>query len=274
MRNYLKVMPLEVTVILTVLMSLLITPAFAAETRAVKIFPADSTPYGRSYGEWMAAWQQWATSIPATSHPLFDTAPADKGQSGPVFFLGGKFCPIDSECHTDSVVRKITVPPGKALFFPIMDAEYSTVETGGGSMDGPNAIADINGLRQAAEQAVNIYTNLSLEVDGVKVRNLEAFRVQSSAFEFYLPEDDIFTAIGEGSFTPGYYFPGVDDGYYVMLEPLAAGKEHIIRFHGEAPIWSWVLDVTYRITVDKAAAGVTLPKGRLRGSPPRPLPQS
>lgn len=273
MRNYFKVMPVALTVILTVLISLLVTPAFAESRPVVKIFPADSTPYGRSYGEWMAAWQQWATSIPATSHPLFDTGPADTGQSGPVFFLGGKFCPIDTECSTQNVTRKITIPPGKALFFPIMDAEYSTVETGGGSMDGPNAIPDINGLRQAAGQTVNNYTNLSLEVDGVKVTNLESFRVQSPAFSFYLPENDIFTAVGEGTFTPGYYFPGVDDGYYVMLQPLSAGKEHIIHFHGEAPVWNWVLDVTYRVTVDKAAPNV-VPKGRLRGSPPKPLPHS
>lgn len=226
---------------------LLVPPSFAE----VKIFPVDSAPYGRTYGEWMAAWQQWATSIPATSHPLFDTGPASTGQSGPVFFLGGKFCALFTPCGTDNVVRNITVPAGKALFFPIVDAEVSTVETGGGDATSTNAIKDINGLRQVAAQYAEGYTNLALEVDGHPVQNIAAYRVQSYAFGFYLPANDIFTAMGEGTFSPGYYFPGVDDGFYVMLKPLAPGKTHTIHFHAEAPAWSWVLDITYNVTIQQ-----------------------
>lgn len=243
MKQVMKVSLVFITIALS--LTLLVTTSFAE----VRIFPPDSAPYGRTYSEWMAAWQQWVTSIPATSHPLFDTGPADTGQSGPVFFLGGKFCAFNAtDCGTNNVVRNITVPAGKAFFFPIVDAEVSTVETGGGDPNGANAIKDINALRQLAAQYTDGYTNLALEVDGHAVQDIQSFRVQSTAFEYYLPANDIFTAIGEGTFTPGNYFPGVDDGYYVMLKPLAPGK-HTIHFHAYAALWTWTLDVTYNVTI-------------------------
>ena len=220
---------------------------------AVNIFPTTSAPYGRTYGDWTAAWQQWATSMPYTRHPLFDSADPSTGQSGPVWFLGGKFCALGETCGSNQVVRKITIPAGTALFFPIFDVEVSAVEMGGG--DANNAsIKDINGLRQAAESWSEMALNLALEVDGMDVPHIQRrFHVQSNAFGFYLPKDDIFTAVGEGVFTEGYYFPGVDDGYYVMLEPLTPGRSHTIHFHAEYPgsPANWVLDVTYHVQVQR-----------------------
>lgn len=243
-------------VVFALSMILLVSASFAQVPS--NIFPTDSAPYGRTYAEWMASWQQWATSIPAATHPLFDNGPANTGQSGPVFFLGGKFCATYSpNCGTDNVVRNITIPLGKAVFFPIIDVEVSTVESGSGDPNNPDAVKDINVLRQAAAQFADIYSKISLEIDGFKVPNIQQFRVQSTAFGFYLPPDDIFTAIGEGTFSPGFYFPGVDDGYYVMLKPLTPGK-HTIHFHGEGQVWNWVLDVTYNVTVKKETA--TLPR--------------
>src|SRR3989442_2200795 len=47
---------------------------------------------------------------------------------------------------------------------------------------------------------------------------------------------------------PGTYFPAVDEGYYVMLTPLAVG-EHRLRIREENPSINLVLDVTYHLTV-------------------------
>ena len=125
------------------------------------------------------------------------------------------------------------------------------MEAGGGDVTKANP-ADINGLRQAVEQATNVGTNISLQVDGVSVPNLTRdFRVQSTAFGFYLPKGDIFTALGEGTFSPGYYFPGVDDGYYVMLAPLSPGRQHTVHFHAEEPAYNFILDVTYFVNVQR-----------------------
>ena len=218
---------------------------------AATTVPTTSVAYGRTYGDWMAAWQQWATSMPSTQHPLFDTAEPSTGQSGPVWFLGGKFCALGETCGTNQVVREITIPADTALFFPIFDVEVSAVEMGGGDANKATP-KDINGLRQLAESWALMAFNLSLEVDGVYVPHVQKrFHVQSSAFGFYLPNDNLFTAVGEGTFAEGYYFPGVDDGYYVMLEPLAPGRSHTIHFHAEYPGSpdNWVLDVTYHVRV-------------------------
>ena len=47
----------------------------------VKIFDRDSVVYGRTYGDWNAAWQQWADSISTANHPLFDNGDCSLGQS-------------------------------------------------------------------------------------------------------------------------------------------------------------------------------------------------
>src|SRR5262249_33125691 len=59
------------------------------------VLPPSSNPYGRSYGEWGAAWWQWALSLPLSESPLNDPTGAHiaAGQSGPVWFLSGTFCP-------------------------------------------------------------------------------------------------------------------------------------------------------------------------------------
>jgi hypothetical protein len=68
-------------------------------------------------------------------------------------------------------------------------------------------------------------------VDGENIRDVkERFRMQSPDYGFTLPADNFFTAIGEGPFEAGTYFPAVDDGFYVMLAPWPIGR-HTIHFH-------------------------------------------
>jgi hypothetical protein len=47
---------------------------------------------------------------------------------------------------------------------------------------------------------------------------------------------------------PGTYFPSVDDGYYVMIKPLAPGS-HTLHFHGTVAAFGFALDITYHLTV-------------------------
>ena len=87
------------------------------------VLPSDSKPYGHSYGEWGAMWWQWALSIPVSENPLFDETGefAGVGQSGPVFFLAGVFN------VSGTAERTITVPRGKALFFPLLNTAADNV---------------------------------------------------------------------------------------------------------------------------------------------------
>src|SRR5215831_14576474 len=79
-----------------------------------------------------ARWQQWAWEAPASESPLTDQT----GQfgtvnqpNGPVWFLAGN--------TGGSTVRAVTIPSGKALFFPIanvFDVEAGTAVGSGGKV--------------------------------------------------------------------------------------------------------------------------------------------
>lgn len=209
-----------------------------------KIFDRDSVVYGRTYSEWNAAWQQWADSIPTAIHPLFDNSDCGTGQTGPVWFLGRKFVAVGSTGTFDNVVRDCDVPEGKALYVAIFNAEDSILEETRPSFTRPIQISDLRGTTAVEMDGI---TDLAMQVDGEDIPHIkERFRVQSSVFGFTLPDDNFFTAIGEGPFKGGTYFPAVDDGYYVMVAPLTIGH-HTIHFHGAGG--PDVLDVTYHISV-------------------------
>jgi hypothetical protein len=106
-------------------------------------------------------------------------------------------------------------------------------------------------LRALAASNIDGAINFSFDIDGAKIPHLKKdFRVQSPAFVFTLPDDNLFNAVGEGPYLGGSYFPGLDDGVYVMLAPLSGGP-HKIHFHGYMPAFNFTLDITYNLNVAK-----------------------
>jgi hypothetical protein len=232
-----------VVVAIVMTLAVLAVPSVMAQSAGPKVIPPNSVTFGRTYSEWSAGWWQWALSIPSANHPLFDKGDCSVGQSGPVWFLGGKFCANnDPNCGTNNVVRSCNVPAGKALYIAVLNAENSALE-----LKDPKAqIADIRAGNAAAMDGAS---NFSFEIDGAAIPHLkDRFRVQSTATVFTIPDDNLFTAIGEGNFTGGAYFPVMDDGVYVMLSPLPAGP-HQIHFHAGFPAFAFTLDITYNIDV-------------------------
>ena len=197
--------------------------------------------YGRSYGQWSAEFWKWAFSLPVDHHPLFDTADCSYGQSGKVWFLGASFSP--SVTTGGDVIafatRDCTVPAKTALFFPIANAEASTMEGNG------ETLAE---LSAAAKGFQDLATNMSCEIDGVPVKDLDSYRVQSPPYVFGpLPENNIPQAWGLG--TPaGTTSLSVADGVHLLLPPLSVGK-HTLHFHAEVPEFHFYLDITYNLTV-------------------------
>src|SRR5262245_48014964 len=92
--------------------------SLTARTSA-QIVPYDAT----LYGSLAAAWQQYVMSLPLQANPTTDLSGVHAlvGQSGPVYFLTG--APT-----TEPVTRRVTLPAGKFLFFPLVTVECSTVE--------------------------------------------------------------------------------------------------------------------------------------------------
>ena len=212
------------------------TPALAQrdgennDHKRVKVFPPQSHPYGKSYGQWSAEWWKWALSLPVDQNPFYDVSGCQNGangQSGPVWFLTGVIA------ESGVAVRDCTVPGGKALFFPVINTECSTLE--------PPPFHGNNEAELRACAANFNVVNLAAEVDGVAVKNLDDYRVFSPLFTFTVPDNNpLGVPAGTGQ--------AVGNGFYLMLAPLSPGH-HTIHFGGTYPDFNFTLSITYHLTV-------------------------
>ncbi len=213
-----------------------------------KVLPPNSTPFGKTYGEWAGAWWQWALSFPLATSPVFDAtgAYAAMGQSGPVWFLAGSY--------GETAERWCVVPAGKALFFPILNIfnDYPCPDPNFQPAPG-QTLEDF--LTQGAHWYLDHAIALGAEVDGVSLRDLENYRAFSRMF--YVSMDPSLIVWDPCCIGPTLQ-PGVAEGYWVMLAPLPPG-DHTIHFTGtwlftlEADGFDWLftLDVTYHLSVWK-----------------------
>lgn len=219
-------------VLLIALLGAMATSALAERNANPGIVAPNKKAYGKTYGQWAAAWQQWAFGVPAAQSPFLDEtgASAAAGQSGPVWFLAGNF--------GGETERDITVPPGRSLFFPVVNSFFIRTE--------PTEPTDINGIRAILQGFLP--TSYSCEIDGRSVVDLEDYYTESPLFNETLFADNLF------GLDPGVYGPAMSIGYYLMVKPLRPGK-HTIHFSGflagDIPEHDFSLDVTYNITVGR-----------------------
>jgi hypothetical protein len=239
MRNNLKHFRNVITMV-GIVVGLAIAPgsgAFADDDGQADIVSPEENVLGLSYGDWSAAWWQYVLSVPAGINPVLDTtgASCDVEQSAsPVFFLAGA-------ATTEPVTRTCTIPAGKALFFPIINVECSTVEPP------PFFGSNPQELRECAARLINGVDadTLTVLVDGKEVQDLGDFRAQSPFFDFILPPDNF---LGLAGVTSG---SAVSDGFWLMLKPLSPGN-HVIHFEGafvSGPGAGFSQNVTYNLTV-------------------------
>ena len=230
-----------VIAVLVIVLGLLVlaVPSAKAGDDGPNVIDRDAVAYGRTYGEWMAAWNQWSYSLPVTTHPLFTDGDCTVGQSGPVWFLGGAFVAPSTR------VRHCNVPSGKALFFPVVDWEDSTLEESVAENPGNPAYQQIVALRSFVESGLTGVTGQYCEIDHKPIPHLvQRFRVQSIVFGFTIPADNFLNHVYGTTFEAGTYFPAVDDGWDVMLAPLPPG-DHVLHFGSN---WN---DITYYLHVTK-----------------------
>jgi hypothetical protein len=211
------------------------------------VFPREATPYGQSYEEWAAAWWQWLYAIPKSVNPQLGS-PCDVDQSGQVFFLAANY--------GGATTRSCTLPAGKAIFFPLLNAfDYSCPEQAVGS-EACAALSSEEDLHEFTEWLLDHDTTRSLEIDGVAVEGLDDYRVHTATFYTTAPEDGLeplHSCIGPirenvCGVPVGSPRNNVSDGYWVMLRPLPPG-EHQIHFAAGVPEFQFSLDITYNITV-------------------------
>jgi hypothetical protein len=207
------------------------------------VLPPNAPAFGKSYGAWSAAWWQYVLGQPASANPLTDPTGAlcSVGQSGPVFFLVGTF-------GSGAVSRdECTVPAGKALFFPLVNA--FDVHVPGDGLDTPELVWD--------DLHVNLgfrIFELHASIDGIPVRSLDPVDTPyracagpvagcATSFSLTLPADNFFGV------PAGIYAPAVADGVYLLLRPLAPGS-HTITFGGRGFLTGeFSQEITYHLTV-------------------------
>jgi hypothetical protein len=141
-----------------------------------------------------------------------------------------------------------TVPTGTALFFPIINAECSSLP---GDNSGDTTEAGLRGCANSLANLIDTAT-LSASLDGVPLTGLSLYRVQSPLFAIGPlpgPADNNLGFFFTGNPTPaGTTGTSVSDGFYLMLVPLSPGR-HTLHFHGEIPTFGFVVDMTYDLTV-------------------------
>jgi hypothetical protein len=234
--------------VLFLIMATAAFPSYADNSQSA-VFPRDAVVYGNTYGNWSAAWRQWADAMPAKKHPLFDTADCSEGQSGPVWFLGGRFCSDQlKNCNSAPAIRTCTVPAGKALYFPVVNSACLDGEAKNNLCI--TAKPFITEIKQVINDQINQTTDLQVTLDNVTVKNdylKTNFRVQSPVYSTVLPDGNFYQALGEPVITPGTYL-GMDDGVYLMLAPLSKGT-HKLNIKGYFPQWDFRLDFNYKLII-------------------------
>jgi hypothetical protein len=205
--------------------------AFSAGNTNPGIVPSNAKPYGMTYGEWSAKWWQWNLSLPVDQNPSYDEGGScsngANGQLGPVWFLTGV------NVSSGTAVRNCIIPAGKALFFPIINTECSTLE------EPPFYGSNEEELRDCAK-SFNV-SDVYAEIDGIAVQNLDNYLVESPLYTFAVPPNNIWgLPAGTGQ--------SVSNGYFLMHTPLSIG-EHTIHFGGTYIEYGFTLDITYHLTV-------------------------
>lgn len=217
------------------------------------VMTADEKPFGKTYGEWAEAWWKWALAIPGSTNPIND-GDCNQQQSGDVFFLAGN--------GGGNSARTCTIPAGKAIFFPIVNAINRICP------EGVNAdfTCDVATSDQALhDNLVALFNDneitTTLEVDGHAITGLEDGRAETQKFIDPTMDamDDAFGSMCAGpirdntcNMPVGSSRNAIGDGYWVMLNPLAAGK-HDVHFAAKvvlSPDSSFELDVSYALTVE------------------------
>lgn len=205
-------------------------------------------PNSKMYENLSAEWWKWELSMPMDAHPLNDTADASEGQSGKVWFLGSNLTTETVDGEAVAIVdRDCTIPPGTKIFIPLFNIEGSTIEGMGESE---------TELREYTDWIMNRSINpieMSAEIDGVSVENLEQYVSPSSLFAFGpLPENNPLQSLGVDA-PAGTVSNSVADGYYLLIQSLPPGV-HTIHLSSTymIPEFDFVFtqDITYTVTVE------------------------
>jgi hypothetical protein len=183
-------------------------------SNSVELIPINKKPFGLSYEQHIINYWKFILPINKTENPAEDPTGSHctQGQNlsdSSIFYL---------HANDGGVSEKTCkMPAGKGLFIPILQAESSTAEEPG---------ATIDKLHQTVTKDQDRANALSLTINDKNYNfdELKKYRVPTKDFQVTFPKDSIFSA------TPGPA-TSVTDGYQVITTPLAPGN-YTIKFKG------------------------------------------
>lgn len=205
--------------------------------------PRVISPKSPMYGELAGKWWNWAMQFPSNANPLIDPdgTNCDLGQKGNIWFLAGTW--------SDDTERDCTVPPGMAIFFPIINSNSWHPEWPEEGDPCNNLSSPEERVRCDVNADIDLVNDLACEIDGVSLQDLFSYRAESpeGGYTLSIPEGSILTDDG---LLPGDRYPAVADGYWILLPALPKG-EHVIHFYGKVEVGEgeFVQDMTYNLTV-------------------------
>lgn len=183
------------------------------------VWPPNSKPGGKTYGEWSGVWWAWALNQPLSHNPIVDLTGQDAhwGQSEFVseeeemFFLVGTY--------GEAAERACSVPAGKSILFPIENEAYLL-----------NLPTDTEEeARRCIRVEADHVATMEVTVDGRALGGLRNYRFQSPGF--FAVNLDPQEPLWPGVVLPADC-PTVADGYWICLEPLENG-EHTVTWYAK-----------------------------------------
>ena len=169
-------------------------------------YPPDSKPFGLTPAQWTAKWWQWLLQIPTEINPAADKTGEHCAVGQPakdVWFL--------AQTTSGPGERTCSVPPGRTLILLPATNECSKAENP--TLTTESALGDC----AITGNAVN---SLMASVDGVQLKNLEKYRVQSPAFTINLPKENN-AGVSAGP------TEAVANAYIIFLKPLSPGNHTV-----------------------------------------------
>lgn len=205
--------------VVTLLLINITTVAAQHESEGPEIVPVDTKVYGKTYGQWSDAWEQWILSLHSKDNPFTSSTCIKTNQPKKVFFLVG------TDGHTITCV----IPEDTFLFFPIINfAFFEDPKAEDPNFNPPYVPATwVRFLREAF--AAN-KVSLKATIDRVPVKGLTQYLVSTNPkkpFSAHIMVDNVL--FPPGTITEPLDWIGVNVGYYLMLRPLDEGK-HVIEF--------------------------------------------
>ena len=199
-----------------------------ASYNSLELYAPDSSPFGRTYGEWTARWWQWVLSIARNENPVVDENGSNcaNNQSGPVWFLTGTL-----KGHAE---RSCIIPADKAILFPVINVEASVAE-GDGTTD--------EELAARTKFEMDQITDMRAMISGTNVNELKQYRIQSPPFNVTLPADNVLGV-------PAQTTKMISEGYWLFLHPLEPGNYDLHSF-GSCLAGRIKIGVCYHFTIEK-----------------------